>query len=163
MLKKILIGIVALFVIGGIFSSLGGGEESSADDTITATADEDATSEEAAEDSEKDSVEPTKAEKRAAKKAEKQAENTIGNWYIMNKPKFGEQYGMFDTVDLKVKNVSDSEDEPWLEIRLTKGNELVTTFDCIGRTVEAGQVTTLECSSLDDYRDFTDYEIQNAF
>lgn len=88
----------------------------------------------------------------------------VGNWDILTKPQFGQQYGMFDTVKIKVKNVSDSEDEPWLEIRLTnKKGDLVTTFDCIGRTVEPGQTTTLECSSLDDYAAFTDYEIRNAF
>ena len=89
--------------------------------------------------------------------------NVVGNWEILNEPKFGREFGTFKTVDLRVKNVSDSEDEPWLEIRLTKGDNLVTTFDCIGDTVRAGERTTLECFSGDDYRKFTDYEILNAF
>lgn len=89
--------------------------------------------------------------------------NVVGNWEILNEPKFRREMGMFTTVDLRVRNVSDSEDEPWLEIRLTKGDNLVTTFDCVGDTVRAGERTTLECFSGDDYRKFTDYEILNAF
>jgi hypothetical protein len=91
------------------------------------------------------------------------APGEVGNWNILNEPKFGKQYGMFDTVKIDVKNVSASEDEPWLEIRLTnKAGDLVTTFDCLGDTVEPGQKTTLKCSSFDDYAPFADYEIKNA-
>jgi hypothetical protein len=93
------------------------------------------------------------------------AKGEVGNWDILTaRPEFKKEFGMFSTVKLKVKNVSGSEDEPWLEIRLTnKAGDLVTTYDCIGDTVEAGQSTTLECSSLDDWAPFTDYEIKNAF
>lgn len=92
------------------------------------------------------------------------AKGDVGNWDILNEPKFGKEFGTFKTVDLKVKNVSDEDDEPWLEIRLTnKAGDLVATFDCIGDTVEPGQSTTLDCTSLDDYAAFDDYEIKNAF
>lgn len=98
------------------------------------------------------------------KGADKSAKGDVGNWDIVGEPNFGKEFGMFKNVKLTVKNVSDSDDEPWLEIRLTnKGGDLVTTFDCIGDTVEPGQKTTLDCSSLDDYAPFSDYEIKNAF
>ena len=90
--------------------------------------------------------------------------NVVGNWQIKNMPKFKrDPFDMFATVKLKVKNVSDSEDEPWLEIRLTRGKTLVTTFDCIGQTVRPGETTILDCESFDDYAKFTEYEIKNAF
>lgn len=92
------------------------------------------------------------------------AKGEIGNWDILNEPRFGKEFGMFKTVNLKVKNVSDEEDEPWLEIRLTnKKGDLVATFNCVGDTLEPGQTTTLECGSTDDYAPFADYEIKNAF
>ena len=88
----------------------------------------------------------------------------VGKWGILNEPQFGQEFGMFKSVKLEVRNVSDSDDEPWLEIRLTnKKGDLVTTYDCIGETVEPGQKTTLDCSSLDDYAEWSDYKIQNAF
>lgn len=104
-------------------------------------------------------------ESQGKKKSGQSSKGDVGNWKIVTKKvNFPEEYGMFGTVKLKVKNVSDSEDEPWLEIRLTnKKGDLVTTYDCIGQSVEAGQRTTLECSSLDDYAPFSDYEIKNAF
>ena len=89
--------------------------------------------------------------------------NVVGNWKLLNKPKIKKEYGMFGTADLKVENISNSEDEPWLEIRLTKGRNLVTTFDCIGQTVRPDERTVLQCSSMDDYRPWTKMEIKNAF
>lgn len=87
----------------------------------------------------------------------------IGNWKILNKPQIKQEYGMFGTADLEVENISDSEDEPWLEIRLTNGRNLVTTFDCIGRTIRPGERAVLECTSMDDYRPWKQMEILNAF
>ncbi|QNN53182.1 hypothetical protein [Nocardioides mesophilus] len=161
MFKKLLIGLGAVFlliiVIGAI--SGGGSDSTSADEESISGTNED-TAEPATEDA-GDTKEPAKEE--PAAEESKPAGNTVGNWTILNKPKFGQEYGMFKSVDLRVQNTSDSEDDPWLEIRLTNGNDLVTTFDCIGQTVRPGETTTLECSSLDDFRKFTDYEILNAF
>lgn len=90
--------------------------------------------------------------------------NTIGNWKLLNKPKIKKgQFGTFANVKLKVRNISDSEDEPWLEIRVTRGKNLVTTFDCIGRTIRPDETTTLDCSSMDNYKKWTEYEVKNAF
>ncbi|GAA3820419.1 hypothetical protein [Nocardioides panacisoli] len=97
------------------------------------------------------------------KDSSKSAPGDVGNWDILNKPTFGTEYGTWKIVDLKVKNVSKEDDEPWLEIRLTnKKNDLVATFDCVGNTVNPGQTTTLQCSSMDKVAPYTDYEIKNA-
>lgn len=122
-------------------------------------------------DEDKDSVGGSKDDKASSQEGKKgkadkkkKSGNSVGNWDILSKPQFKEQYGTFGEVKLKVRNNSDSEDEPWLSIRLTnKKGDLVTEYDCIGRTVEPGQTTTLSCTSLDDYAPWSDYEIQNAF
>lgn len=100
------------------------------------------------------------------KKADSSSAGDVGNWKIETKKvRFTKDaIDSFETIKLKVRNVSDSEDEPWLEIRaMNKAGDLVTTFDCIGQTVDAGQATTLDCTSLDDFAKVTDYEIKNAF
>lgn len=158
---KFLTAIGVIIVLGIIGSATGGGSsEDTANTAVTGSTSDDTASstptEEAATAPEDDATTQAPAAKPAG--------NVIGNWAILTKhPKFGEAYGMFDSVKIDVKNISDSEDEPWLEIRLTKGNRLVTTFDCIGQTVRPGEVTTLDCSSMDDYAPWTDYEIKNAF
>lgn len=92
--------------------------------------------------------------------------SVIGNWKIENFKtlQFGEQYDMFKSVKLNVRNVSDETDSPWLEIRLTnKKGDLVASYDCIGDEYEPGQGGPLDCSSLDDFAPFTEWEIKNAF
>ena len=91
--------------------------------------------------------------------------SVVGNWKIenMKQIKFAEEYGMFATVSLKVRNVSDDADTPWLAIRLTdKKGDLIAEYDCIGDEYEPGQGGTVRCSSLDDYAPFADWEIKNA-
>ena len=91
--------------------------------------------------------------------------SVVGNWKIenMKQIKFAEEYGMFATVSLKVRNVSDDADTPWLAIRLTdKKGDLVAEFDCIGDEYEPGQGGTVRCSSLDDYAPFAEWEVKNA-
>jgi len=91
--------------------------------------------------------------------------SVVGNWKIenMKQIKFAEEYGMFATVSLKVRNVSDDADTPWLAIRLTdKKGDLIAEYDCIGDEYEPGQGGTVRCSSLDDYAPFAEWEVKNA-
>jgi len=91
--------------------------------------------------------------------------SVVGNWKIENMKslRFTEEYGMFKSVDLKVRNVSDEPDTPWFEIRLTnKAGDLVASYDCIGDEYEPKQGGTVDCSSFDDFGPFADWELKNA-
>lgn len=151
---KILTTLGVLVILSIIFGGgASGGSDTGGDNSVTGSQSASSSDDQAVSDSTSD--ETTSAPKPKG--------NVVGNWLILTKhPKFGKEYGMFKTVKIDVKNISDSEDEPWLEIRLTKGNRLVTTFDCLSNTVRPGEVTTLDCSSMDDYAPFTKYEIKNA-
>lgn len=88
----------------------------------------------------------------------------VGNWDILNKPKVAEEFGMFGTMKLNVRNNSDDTDQPFLDVRLTnKAGDLVTVYTCSGDEIEPGQKATVECFSTDDYAAWTDYEIKNTF
>ena len=159
---KILTSIGVLVLLGAIFgggSGSGGNSTKNVSERVTGTSDATPSTDEAAAQPADDATTQAPVKAKA-----KPAGNVIGNWTILTKhPKFGQEYGTFKDVKIDVKNTSDSEDQPWLEIRLTKGNRLVTTFDCMGDTVRPGEITTLDCSSLDDYGTWTKYEIKNAF
>lgn len=94
------------------------------------------------------------------------AKNVVGNWTIenMGQVKFAEEYGSFKTIPLKVRNNSDEADSPWFEIRLTDAKgDLVATFDCIGDEFEPDQGGNVDCSTLDDFAKFKDWELKDAF
>ncbi|GAA5118354.1 hypothetical protein GCM10023339_30780 [Alloalcanivorax gelatiniphagus] len=94
------------------------------------------------------------------------AKNVVGNWTIenMGQVKFTEEYGSFKTIPLKVRNGSDEPDSPWFEIRLTDAKgDLVATFDCIGDEFEPDQGGNVDCSTLDDFTTFKDWELKDAF
>ncbi|GAA4803306.1 FxLYD domain-containing protein [Nocardioides caeni] len=99
------------------------------------------------------------------KDAGESAAGEVGNWDIVTDPVFKkDSLGTFATTKIKVKNVSDDNDTPWFEIRLTdKAGDLVATYDCIGDEVEPGQQAQIECISTDEFAQFKDYEIKNAF
>lgn len=148
---KIVLGIViaAVLLVGGCTAFLG----AALDDSDTAK-DTSASSGKQSGDSSGD------------KASKSTAENVVGNWTIenFNAIKFTEEYGSFKNVPLQVRNTSDGADSPWFEIRLTdKKGDLVASFDCIGDEYEAGQGGKVDCSTLDDFAPFADWEIKNAF
>ncbi|CAB4940394.1 unannotated protein [freshwater metagenome] len=149
---KIGLGIVLGFVllIGGC-AALIGGAASEVDKQMKEEAKESTSG--------KQSVASSDDKKSAAK-------NVIGNWTIenFNSIKFTEEYGSFATIPLKVRNSSDEADSPWFDIRLTdKRGDLVAEFTCIGNEFEPGQGGTVDCSTLDDFGPFKDWEIKDAF
>ncbi|GAA4811310.1 hypothetical protein ACFQ0K_03880 [Nocardioides caeni] len=89
----------------------------------------------------------------------------VGNWDILNKPTFAKEFDSFKSFKLNVRNNSDDNDTPFFEVRLTnKPGDLVATFDCSGDEIEPGQKASVNCFSFDDFtKDWTDYEIKNAF
>lgn len=114
----------------------------------------------------KDAKESTTGKQSDSDAGSKTAKNVVGNWTIENmaQVKFSEEYGSFKTIPLKVRNGSDEPDSPWFEIRLTDAKgDLVATFDCIGDEFEPDQGGNVDCSTLDDFTKFKDWELKDAF
>lgn len=92
--------------------------------------------------------------------------NVVGSWKLLNREELKFEKDMFDEfaiVELHVKNISDQDDAPFLDIRLTNGTLLVTTFTCSGNTIRPGESAVLECFSIDPFQKFTKVEILNSF
>lgn len=162
MLKKILMGLGALFLLFIIIGVASGGDENgstsvtdSSGDTASEepqTSDSDTSGDEVAEEA----VEPEKEPKKGPM--------TFGNWEVQGKiqPK-ADALGDFEAA-FRVKNISDAPDAGFFTVSILKGNNIWATMDCSTSEIGPDQVGTAECISTDKFRrGWSEISIENAF
>jgi hypothetical protein len=158
MFKKILLGILAVFVIIiGISVATGGGEDEP-EDTTASQPEESTAPEEEAPDTKKEAADTEVDE------ADEPGPMTVGNWEVVGKIK-PEDDGLGDfTATFRVENTGDAEDTGVFTVNVLKGDDIMASMDCIGSPVAPGSIGTVDCISTDPFKKgWSEITIENSF